>query len=205
MGHDRLGVFSQYDGNHIEPARRLLHALLSQPGLRRLCDAALLRFRYGFLWTSESETRAGFYFDEHDLPLPGPWVGSGRQCAAYHIQLQAPEPVIALENAVPDRFQIRRGDVFSPAAYVFSMSGHKDALIKSTSISASLSCVKNDMTASLKPSKNTADSGRLGCEAPFGRQTSARWLCHSSLCGACRIASSFLASARLSASESLRT
>ena len=81
----------------------------------------------------------------------------------------------------------------------------KDTLIKSTSISASLSRVKDDMLASSESAKNTADSGRLGREAPFGRQTETRWLCHSSLCGAYHIASSFLASAPLSASESLRT
>jgi len=77
-----------------------------------------------------------------------------------------------------------------------------DALIKSTSISASLS---DDMLASSESAKNTADSRRLDREAPFGRQTETCWLCHSSLCGAYHIASSFLASAPLSASESLRT
>ena len=77
-----------------------------------------------------------------------------------------------------------------------------DALIKSTSISASLSRVQNDMLASLKSAENMADSGRRGRDAPFGRPPGTRWLRHSSLCGTCRIASSFLASASLSASES---
>ena len=139
MGHDRLGVFVQHDGDHIEPAGRLLHALLPQPGLRRLCDAALLCFRYGFFRTPEPETGTGFYFHEHNLPTHAPHIGRigrirrDRRCPAYHIEFKPPEPVISLENAVSDRFQIRRGNVFASAAYVLSMSGHTDALLRGLS------------------------------------------------------------------------
>ena len=56
------------------------------------------------------------------------------------------------------------------------------------------------MIVSLKSAENTADS-HCGRDAPFGRLRGARWLCHSSLCGAYHIASSFLASAPLAASE----
>ena len=76
-----------------------------------------------------------------------------------------------------------------------------DTLTKSTLISASRSRVKDIIIAPLKIAGNTPDSGRRGREAPFGRQRGARWLRHSSLCGACHIASSFLASAPLSASK----
>ena len=60
----------------------------------------------------------------------------------------------------------------------------KDTLINSTSISASCSCVKDSMIASSESAKNTVDSAHCGHEAPFGRPREARWLCHSSLCGA---------------------
>ena len=43
--------------------------------------------------------------------------------------------------------------------------------------------------------------GHLGRDVPFGRLRGARWPRHSSLCGACHTASSFLASAPLAASE----
>ncbi len=77
----------------------------------------------------------------------------------------------------------------------------KDTLIKAASLSASLLPAKTVMPESLKSAENTVDSGRWGRDAPFGRLRAARWLCHSSLCGACHIASSFLASAPLAASE----
>ena len=76
-----------------------------------------------------------------------------------------------------------------------------DTLIKSTSLSTSLSHAKDIMIPSLKSAENTADLGRRGREVPFGRLRGARWLCHSSLLGAYQAASSFLASAPLSASE----
>ncbi len=70
----------------------------------------------------------------------------------------------------------------------------EDTLIKSTSISASRSCVQDIALASLKSAVNAADSGHGVREAPFGRLRGVRWLCHSSLHGACHAASSFLAS-----------
>jgi len=128
MRNDRIGVFLQHDRNYIEPARRLLHASLPEPGLRRLRNTTLLRLRYGFLRASEPETGTGFYFGEHDLALPGNSVGiiTG-WFAAYQIDLQAAEPVIAMENAVPDGFQIRGGNIFSPLPYVFSSFGHSSS------------------------------------------------------------------------------
>ncbi len=119
MCNDRIDIFLQHDRNYIEPARRLLHAALTEPGLRRLRNMTPLSRRYGFLRTSEPETGTGFYFGEYDLALPGKSVGIiAGWFAAYQIDLQAPEPVIAIENAVPDGFQIRGGNIFSPAPYV---------------------------------------------------------------------------------------
>ena len=104
--------------------------------LRRLCNAALLCFRYRFFRAPEPETGTGFYFHEHNLPAHAPHIGRigrDRRCPAYHIEFKPPEPVISLENAVSDRFQIRRGNVFASAAYVLFMSGHTDALLRGLS------------------------------------------------------------------------
>ena len=77
----------------------------------------------------------------------------------------------------------------------------KDTLIKTASLSASRSCIKDIIVTPLKLAESAADSGQCGREAPFGRLREVRWQRHSSLCGACHIASSFLASVPLSASE----
>ena len=123
MRNDRIGVFLQHDRNYIESARRLLHAALPEPGLRRLRNTTLLRLRYGFLRTSEPETATGFYFGEHDLALPGKSVEAiAGWFTAYQIDLQTPEPVIAMENPVSDGFQIRRGNILSSVSYIFSSS-----------------------------------------------------------------------------------
>jgi len=76
----------------------------------------------------------------------------------------------------------------------------KDIPIETTSPGTLLSCVKDVMIPSSESAGNTADSGRRGRDAPFGRLRGARWLRHFSLCGACHTASSFLAGAPLAAS-----
>ena len=74
----------------------------------------------------------------------------------------------------------------------------EDTLIKAASLSTSLLPAKTVMPGSLKSAENTVDSVRCVRDAPFGRLRGARWLCHSSLCGAATLlASSFLASAPL--------
>ena len=91
--------------------------------------------------------------------------------------------------------------IVTPVSSCKGIIGIMGYSIKSTSTGAPRSCVNDIMITSSESAGNAANSGHHMREAPFGRLRGARWPRHSSLCGACHTASSFLAGAPLSASE----